>query len=151
MANAIPNAFKVALFGGTVTNGSYTGPPDLVSDTLKVMLLTTSHTNNVDTQEFIDDVSTNEVSSGGYTAGGATLASKAVNRDDTNDRALFDAADVEWNSVSFTTQYAVVYVDSGTVVTSLIVGIWDFGSKSPSNGNFTLSWSSSPAALMALS
>ena len=40
------------------------------------MLLTNSHSNDPDTQEFIDDVSANQVSGTGYTAGGQLLPAK---------------------------------------------------------------------------
>lgn len=48
---------------------------DWDSDTIKLMLLTSSHTPNLDTHAYKSDL-TNEVSGTGYTAGGATLASK---------------------------------------------------------------------------
>lgn len=59
------------------------GDIDLANDTIKVMLLTSSYTPDLD-HDFVDDVSANEVSGTGYTAGGATLASKAITDDDAN-------------------------------------------------------------------
>ena len=50
---------------------------DLTADTIKLALVTASYTPNQDTHDMWDDVSANEVSSSGYSAGGATLASKA--------------------------------------------------------------------------
>ncbi len=61
------------------------GDIDWLVDTIKCMILNSTHTTNIDTQEFIDDVSANEVSSTGYTAGGETLASKTSTVDNTND------------------------------------------------------------------
>lgn len=50
---------------------------DFDTDTIKVALLTASAAPNLDTWDYFNDV-TNEVSGTGYTAGGATLASKTV-------------------------------------------------------------------------
>lgn len=56
-----------------ISNGSI----DLDTDTIKVALATSSYTPNKDTHNYFDDI-TNEVSGTGYTAGGATLASKTI-------------------------------------------------------------------------
>lgn len=117
------------------------GGIDLDTDTIKVMLLTNSHTDNPDTQEYIDDVSANEVSGTGYTAGGATLANKTVTQDNTDDEGVFDADDVVWSSSTITARYAAVYKDTGTPATSPIIAIIDFGEdKASSSGNFTIQW-----------
>ena len=105
------------------------------------MLLDSSHSQDIDDYEFIDDVSANEVSGTGYTSGGAALASKAVTVDDTDDEGVFDAADTTWSTSTITARYAVLYKDTGTPSTSPIICIIDFGSdKSSSAGNFTISW-----------
>lgn len=117
------------------------GGIDLDTDTIKVMLLTNSHTQDQDNHEFIDDVSANEVSGTGYSAGGATLANKAVTQDNTDNEGVFDADDVTWGSSSITARYAAIYKDTGTPGTSPIIAIIDFGSdKTSSSGNFTISW-----------
>ncbi len=132
MASIIPNATKKNLMNGGI---------DLDTDTIKVMLLTNSHANNADTQEFIDDVSANEVAGTGYTAGGATLANKAVTQDNTDNEGVFDADDVSWAASSITARYAVIYKDTGTPATSPIIAIIDFGEdKVSSAGAFTINW-----------
>ena len=104
------------------------GNIDWASDPIKVMALD-AFTINVDTQEFIDDISANEVSATGYTAGGSTLGSKAVTRDDTNDRTVFQAANVTWTITgSMSAQVFVIYKDTGTPATSPILGYDDKGS-----------------------
>lgn len=50
---------------------------DWLSDSLKVLLCTSSYTPNLDTHKFKSDL-TNEVTGTGYTAGGATLSSAAL-------------------------------------------------------------------------
>ena len=132
MADAIQNTFKQRIMNGSI---------DLDTDTIKVMLLDNSHTQNVDTHEFIDDVSGDEVSGTGYTAGGATLSNKAVTVDNTDNEGVIDADDVTWGSSTITARYAAIYKDTGTPSTSPIIAIIDFGSdKSSSAGDFTISW-----------
>lgn len=133
MASFIYNCFKTKQWNG---NGI-----DLDTDTIKVMLTTSSYTPNQDTHDFKDDI-TNEVSSSGYTAGGAALANKTVTQDDTNNLAKFDADDLTWTSVTFSARYAVLYKDTGTASTSPLIALIDFGSdQSPSAANFTITWS----------
>ncbi len=129
---AVVNKFKELLMEGGI---------DLTSDTVKVMLLTDSHTTDIDAHEYIDDVSANEVSGTGYTAGGATLASKTVTKDNTDDEGVFDAADITWSTSTLTARYAVVYKDTGDPATSPIFNIIDFGSNQISTaGDFTVQW-----------
>jgi hypothetical protein len=99
MANAIYNSFKKDIMSGAI---------DLDTDTIKVMLVTSSYTPNIDTHDFMDDV-TNEVSGTGYTAGGAELASKTVTVDTTDDEGVFDAADLTWSTSTITARGAVLY------------------------------------------
>lgn len=113
---------------------------NLTSDTIKTALLTATHAFNAD-NNFWSDISANEVSGTGYTAGGATLASKTVTQDDTNDRAAFDAADVTWASSTITARYAAVYKDTGVTTTSALICCFDFATnQSSSNGDFTIQW-----------
>ena len=132
MADAIQNSFKAKIMNGSL---------DLDTDTIKAMLLTSSHSQNVDTHDFIDDVSTNEVSGTGYTAGGQALANKSVTQDNTDNEGVWDADDVTWSSSTITARYVALYKDTGTPSTSPIICILDFGTdKSSSAGNFTVAW-----------
>lgn len=117
------------------------GGIDLDTDTIKVMLLNNSHSQDQDNHEFIDDVSANEVSGTGYTAGGATLANKSVTQDNTDNEGVFDADDVSWSSSTITAYYAAIYKDTGTPGTSPIIAILDFGgAKTSSGGTFSIQW-----------
>jgi hypothetical protein len=116
---------------------------DFDTDTIKVALLTSSYTPNQDTHDYFNDVSTYEVSGTGYTAGGATLASKTATYDSGTNVIVLDAADVTWSSSTITARYAVVYDSTGTSSTSALIGYVDFGSdQSSTNGNFTITWDS---------
>jgi hypothetical protein len=116
------------------------GSIDLDTDTIKVMLCTSSYTPNIDTHEDRADV-TNEITGTGYTAGGETLANTSVSVDTTDDEGVFDADDVTWSTATITARYAVVYKSTGVSANDLLIAYIDFGSdQSSSASNFTLQW-----------
>lgn len=134
MADVIYNGFKKNIMNGGI---------DLDTDTIKVMLVTSTYAPDQDLHVFISDV-TNEVVGTGYTAGGATLASAAVTADNTANTGVFDAADVTWSTSTITARGAVVYKDTGVTTTSPLVCYLDFVTdQSSSAGNFTISWNAS--------
>lgn len=115
---------------------------DFDTDTIKVMLLTSSYTPNQDTHDYLDDVVANEVTGTGYTAGGATLGNKAVTYDSATNTTILDADDTTWASSTITARYAVIYDSSpATNATRPLIGYVDFTSDQSSNaGSFTLTW-----------
>lgn len=128
------------LFKKRTLNG---GAVDLDSDTLKLTLHTTAYTPDLDADEFYDDLAGELASSGGYTAGGKTLASKVVAIDTGGDFAYLDAADVVWTALtpSAPFRYGVLRKDTGTPSTSPLIGVIDFGSnQDPAGNNFTVEW-----------
>jgi hypothetical protein len=126
---------------GSLIAKAFNKEVDFDTDTIKVALLSSSYTPNQDTDDYFNDVSTYEVSGTGYTAGGATLASKTVGYTSGTNVTKFDAADVSWTSSTITARYAVVYVATGTSSTSTLIGYVDFGSdQSSSSGTFSIVW-----------
>jgi len=116
---------------------------DFDTDTIKVALVSSSYTPDQDAHDYLNDVSTYEVSGTGYTAGGNTLASKTATYDSANNVIVLDAADTTWASSTITARYAVIYDSTGTSSTSPLIGYVDFGSdQSSTNGNFTITWDS---------
>ncbi len=114
---------------------------DWDTDTIKVALLSNAYTPDQDAHDYFNDVSANEVSGTGYTAGGNTLASKTITYDSGSNVITLDAADTTWSSSTITARYAVVYGSTGTASSSPLIGYVDFGSdQSSSNGNFTITW-----------
>jgi hypothetical protein len=104
---------------------------------LTVMLLTSSHTTNIDTQDFINDVSGNEITNtagSAYTAGGKALSNVATSQDDTDNEAVLTGDNLSWTSASFTARYAVLYDNTGTPATSRIWAIYDLGADKISDG-----------------
>ena len=66
------------------------------------------YTSSASLDEATDGYTTsNEVSGSGYSAGGNALSSKAVTENSTS--GVFDAADPEWTSASFTARGALIY------------------------------------------
>jgi hypothetical protein len=117
------------------------GSIDLDTDTFKVMLTTSTYTENKDTHTKRSDI-TNEITGTGYTAGGATLASVTWTVDNTNDRVTFDAADSSWTTATITARKAVIYKSRGGAASAdELVAVFDFASDFTSTaGTFTLQW-----------
>lgn len=114
---------------------------DWDTDSIKVMLVSSSYSPNQDTHAYKSDV-TGEASGTGYTAGGAALTSKTITYDASTNVIVLDAADVTWANSTVTARYAVVYDDSGASdATKPLLGYVDFGADQASaNGNFALTW-----------
>lgn len=132
MADIIYNSFKRDLMNGSI---------DLDTDTIKVMLVTSTYTPDQDAHTKRSDI-TNEVSGTNYTAGGESLANKAVTVDNTDNEGVFDADDVSWASSTITARGAVLYKSRGGASSAdeLICYI-DFGSdKSSSSSTFRIQW-----------
>lgn len=133
MANVIYNSFKRDIMNGSI---------DLDTDTIKIALVTSSYTPDQDAHDNFDDV-TNEVSGTGYTAGGASLANKAVTADNTDNEGVFDADDVVWSTSTITARGAVVYKSTGTPSSSKLICYFDFSTDQiSSGGNFTIQFNS---------
>jgi len=125
MANVIYNSGRKDILAGNI---------DLLTDTIKVMLVTSSYTPNIDTDTKRSDV-TNEVTGTGYTAGGVALASKAVTQNNTTNRGEFDCADIVINDAEITARGAVIYKSRGGLSSAdELVGYLDFGSDITSMG-----------------
>jgi hypothetical protein len=111
------------------------------NDTIKVALVTSAYTPNQDTHAYFSDI-TNEASGTGYTAGGATLASKTATYNASTNVITLDAADVTWTTATITARYAVIYDASpGTAATNPLLAYVDFGAdQTATNGNFAITW-----------
>ena len=122
MASGIYNRFKANLMNKVV---------DLEADTIKVTLYDNSHSFTAADTDYTTD---NELATtGGYTQGGKTLASKAVTEAATT---KWDATDVAWTSATFTAYHAVIY--DSTASNDLIASIDFGGAKVVAAGTFTI-------------
>ncbi|MGE3798730.1 MAG: hypothetical protein AB7G88_12930 [Thermomicrobiales bacterium] len=122
MADAyLSEDFPLNLGGSGSSGGS---AMDLLSDTLKLQLHTSTHTpsQGMGVRADLD----NEVATGnGYTTGGATLSGKtyAVSSLVTT----FDAADVSWTNLTKTHRYAWLYDDTPATPLDPLIGYVDSG------------------------
>jgi hypothetical protein len=88
----------------------------LTGATLRVMLLddSSSYTFDVDSHDFVDDVTTagSEMSGTGYSR--KTLSGVSITVDDTDNEGVFDASDVTWTGLDAgTIQTIVIYEQTG--------------------------------------
>lgn len=113
---------------------------DWDTDTIKVMLCTSTYVPDQDAHVYKDVSVTGEATGTGYTAGGATLGTKTITYDAATNKITLDAADVTWASSTITARYAVIYDDTPASNKPLL-GYVDFGAdQSSSSGNFTITW-----------
>jgi hypothetical protein len=116
---------------------------DFDTDTIKLMLCTSTYSPNIDTHEFKTDVTNEVAAGGGYSSGGQALTTKVVNLDTASDFAYLKADNVTWTTATFTARYGVLYKDTGSGATSPLILVIDFGSdQSPSGSDFTVQWAS---------
>lgn len=129
MASGVYNRFK---------RNALSGGMSLYGDTIKVALLSGAHSFTA-THNTWSQVSSNEISGTGYSAGGATLASKTITQDVTSN---FDAADVAFSTATFTAAHAVIYDD--TLTNKDLIASLDFGgNQTVTAGTFTIQWHAS--------
>ena len=139
MASGFYNHFYNKLFKGEFDFEAASG------QVFKVMLLTNVYTfdeTSRDTDEFISDVNANEVAGTGYSAGGATIGSVDITKNDTTNKSIVDGADVSWPSSTITARYGIIYKDTGLASTSPVIRAIDFSSdQASSNTEFKITWS----------
>lgn len=130
MANAIYNSFKRDIMNGSI---------DLDTDTIKLMLVTSTYVPNIDTHTKRSDI-TNEVVGTGYTAGGVTLANKTVSVNNTTDRGVFTADPIDITTATITARGCVLYKSRGGASSAdELIAYGDFGSDITStNGTFAI-------------
>lgn len=100
-----------------IPNGSI----DLLSDTIKVALLT-GYTYD-STHDYWDDVSSYEITpTGTYPAGGVAITSKSIDLDTDDEEGYFDGTDTTMgSSMTASFQQIVIYKDTGVAGTSPLI------------------------------
>lgn len=118
MASNLYNPGLLKLLDGTI---------DFENDTIKVLLVDTSHT-YTKSDEFVSDIVANEasnVSGSGYER--KTLASKTITLDASNDRVEYDAANPTYTAINAgTIAAAIVYKEVTNDSDSPIIAQIDF-------------------------
>jgi len=127
--NAICNTFKKELLQGKHDF-------DTASDTYKLAMYTSAATLGASTENYI---TSNEVSSSGYTAGGSALVNQGVKV--SSAIAITDFADLSFTGVTLSAQGALIYnttTDGGSGTTDAVC-VLDFGGvKTATAGTFTI-------------
>lgn len=111
---------------------------DLINDTIKAMLVSSTYSPNKDDQ-FIDTGGASDPVDARIGTD-QTLGSKAIGKDLTGDFAYFDAADPTWSAVAGGSTIAgvVIYKDTGTPTTSKILAYVDVTDTPTNGGDITL-------------
>jgi len=111
------------------------------SDTIKVAMITNSSTPNFETHDHWSDLSSNEVSGSGYSAGGATLGS--ITLANASGTLKFDAADTSWSTATISSARAAVVYDD-TLTNDPLICLVNFGADYASSaGTFQITWNAS--------
>lgn len=133
---AVYNKYLLALANGTAV-------PNLSSATLRLALLTSSYTPNLDTHEFYSDLTNELPTAHGYTAEGPALASQSVSLNTLSDFVYLDGDDIVVSFSGFTSnfRYGALVVDTGTPSTSRLLFLIDFGAnQSPTTTDYHFRW-----------
>ena len=117
------------------------GDHHLDTDDIYIALYTSSATLNATTDGYTTSNEISNASGSAYSAGGKQLTSTAVTEDTNSDSTtagsgIFDAADPEWTSASFTARGALIYnktLGDASSNSRGAIAILDFG------GDFTVS------------
>jgi hypothetical protein len=122
-----------------------TGVINLASDDIRVLMVMSNTTADTDQDvENIADIGTLD-EYGGTNYARKTLAGKAVNEDDPNNRGEFDATDIVWTALGAGARNAVglvVYKHVTNDADAILIAYIDSGGF-PTNGNgndFTVTW-----------
>ena len=137
MANVVPFSFAQELLKGT---------HNFTANTIKLALYTAGSGAPYSTSSTVYSSGVaNEVSGAGYTTGGNTLGSPVV-ANQTN-VATLTFAQTQFTSATFGAAYAVIYNNSAS---DKLVVVLDFGgTKSCSNGTFTITFPSTSSGTPA--
>lgn len=123
-----------------VTNSASGGSVDLDTDTIKLILLTSSYTPDQAAHDFRDDLGANEASGGsGYTAGGFTLGTKTLAA--TSLTLNWDAADISQPITGgpFAFRYGAFYkARGGAASADELIGYVDFGAQSVTDATLNI-------------
>ena len=131
-----------------ILNAAHAQAIDLVGDTIKVALMTSSYTFDPSTavHQYWSEVVIDEINSSvtNYTTGGAALASKAITADDVSDRAEFDADPQVFTNIGNGTNDAftqiIIYKDSGTPSSSPLIAHAITPTTTTTGSTITLEW-----------
>lgn len=120
---------------------------DWVSDTINVLLTTSSYTEDVDAHDFRNDV-TNEVTGTNYSAGGVALSGKTLTYDSATNESRLDATDPTFTNITVSgIRKAVFYKSVGTSATDPLLWLYTFdGDQTLAAADFIIQLAATGAA-----
>lgn len=113
------------------------------SDTIKLALTTSTYAVSQGNDEFFSDVTNEIAGGGGYTAGGFTLTGASLSYDATTREERFDADDFSVGALTPASpfRYGVIYADSGSPASSILIAYLNFGAdQNPAGLPFAIQW-----------
>lgn len=115
----------------------------VLTDTIKVMLLSQAYVPNLAEDEFLSDIVAHEVEMDGYDAGGKELQNKTLTLDTLTGIVKFDADDISWDITGTGSAHkAVIYKDTGDPETSPLLMLKSFLQlRTVTNQSFRIEWS----------
>jgi hypothetical protein len=120
------------------------GAIDIDTDTIKVSLHLSTYSVNLDTDDFHNDATNELAASGGYTAGGNTIANITRTVTGATNVTKIDGDDVTFTALtpSAPFRYGVIYKDRGGASTAdELIALIDFGANQDSGGSdFVIQW-----------
>ena len=126
ITTGVNNTFKQAVM---------LGEHDLNTDTIKVVLVSSSQNVSASDPNTYTSISWQLANGNGYTTGGETLASVTVTQ--VSSSGVVDFADVSWSDATFSANGCIIYNDSHS--SKSVIAVYDFGGeKSATNGEFKL-------------
>jgi len=136
MANIVYNIAKQAIS---------TAELDLSSEPLYLMLVS-GYSPSIDNDHYVSAISSYETSGSGYSR--QQLQDTLLFKDIVNNRMTLSADDVTWDLATFAADGAVIYVNSGSDASNMLVTYLDFGTvKSSNNTPFKITWSTAEGIL----
>lgn len=137
MANVFYNEAKKQIANGGI---------DLLTDTLKVVLVDATYVANAD-QAAVDDGTADDIASHEITVSGyarQTLGSKVIDKDTANDFAYLDAADAVFAALALgqTIGGAVLIKDTGLDTTSIPINYYETPDTPTNGADMTVQWAS---------
>ena len=127
-SNVFTNATK--LFGD--------GDIDWLVDTIKIMLMKSAYTPDVDANIFVADITANELTVGGYAR--VTLATKFSTKDNANNRTDYGADNPVWAALAAgeTIGWAVIFKQVTNDADSTLIAVLDGADVATNGGQITL-------------
>ncbi len=129
---------------------------DAAGDVLQ-LTLHTAYTPDVDAHVLWADAGVSSTEYGtadGYTAGGKVVGSQVVTQDDSNDRGVFDAADVTWTALGpltpATPSDCILWDNTPATPLDPLIAYWELDVTATNGGDYTIQWSTAPSAIILL-